>query len=160
MRLLVAVVILLVSTACAGTGVPRAAQTRPPASIPPAGTTGVRDFVQLLNEQRGKAGCRLLQWHDGAAGVAVAHSADMQRRNYFSHDTPEGLGPFDRLRAAGVGYAAAAENIGQGPRTGAEALTLWMNSAGHRRNMLNCTYTHHGVAMAGQYWTHVLIAPR
>jgi uncharacterized protein YkwD len=158
-RLPVAIVLLL-CTGCAGVGVPRAGQTGVPVSLPPAGTTGVRDFVELLNDQRRQADCAPLQWHDGAAAVAVAHSADMQRRGYFSHDTPEGRGPFDRLRAAGVGYAAAAENIGQGPRTGAEALTLWMNSAGHRRNMLNCTYTHHGVAMAWPYWTHVLIAPR
>jgi uncharacterized protein YkwD len=156
----VAIVIVLLCGACAGVGVPPRGRTDATLPLPAPASTAVRDFVQLLNEQRRKAGCATLVWHDGAAAVATAHSADMQRRRYFSHDTPEGRGPFDRLRAAGVGYAAAAENIGQGPLTGTDALNLWLNSAGHRRNMLNCTYSHHGVAMAGGYWTHVLVAPR
>jgi uncharacterized protein YkwD len=157
----IVIVFLLVLAGCTPVVMTPRDQVGASGSTPVASSeTAVRDFVQLLNDQRRKAGCAPLVWHDGAAAVAAAHSSDMQRRGYFSHDTPEGRSPFDRLRAAGLSYVAAAENIGQGPRTGPEAFTLWMNSAGHRGNMLNCAYTHHGVAMAGQYWTHVFVTPR
>jgi uncharacterized protein YkwD len=83
----------------------------------------------------------------------------MQRRGYFSHTTPEGRDPFDRLRAAGIGFVAAAENIAQGPTTGDDVFAGWLASPGHRQNMLDCRFTRHGVGLHGGFWTHVLIRP-
>jgi uncharacterized protein YkwD len=82
------------------------------------------------------------------------HSDDMSTRNYFSHTTPEGV-PFDhRIRNAGYSRPGA-ENIAKGSTTAAQTMQLWMNSHGHRANILNCKLTKLGVgvATAGWYWT-------
>jgi uncharacterized protein YkwD len=81
----------------------------------------------------------------------------MVRRDYFSHTNPEGQSPFDRLRAAGVTYTAAAENIAYGYPTAAAVLQGWRNSDGHRRNLENCEYTHHGVGLNSGKWVEVFI---
>jgi uncharacterized protein YkwD len=78
----------------------------------------------------------------------------MSTRNYFSHTTPEGV-PFDhRIRNAGYSRPGA-ENIAKGSTTAAQTMQLWMNSHGHRANILNCKLTKLGVgvATAGWYWT-------
>jgi uncharacterized protein YkwD len=96
----------------------------------------------------------------GVAAVAASHSHDMVHRGYFSHVSPDGRDPFDRLTAAGIGYTAAAENIAYGRSTGDEVFAQWMTSPGHRTNMLNCRYTHQGVGRHDTHWTQVLIRPR
>ena len=97
--------------------------------------------------------------------VAQAHSQDMATRNYFDHNTPEGKSPFDRMTAAGYAFSSAAENIAAGQRTPADVVTAWMNSAGHRANILNCGLTQIGVGYAtggsyGVYWTQDFGTPR
>ena len=117
-------------------------------------------FERLLNAARDDAGCPAdLIRDERLAAIAHAHSADMDRRGYFSHDDPEGRGMADRLRAAGIQLRAAAENIAFGPATGEQVFTGWRNSPGHNRNMMNCEYTHHGVGMVDGYWTHVFLRP-
>jgi uncharacterized protein YkwD len=81
----------------------------------------------------------------------------MVRRDFFSHTNPDGQSPFDRLRAAGVTYLAAAENIAYGYTTAAGVLEAWLNSEGHRRNLENCRYTHHGVGLRNGKWVHEFI---
>lgn len=132
-------------------------QEQPAVRVPPE--VAVAEFVELARSARRDAGCPDLTWDARAAGVAMAHSADMLRRGYFSHDSPEGVGPFERLRKAGVTFSAAAENIAYGAWTGAAAFQQWIRSPGHRRNLLNCRYTRHGVGVAGDRWTHILFAP-
>ena len=105
-----------------------------------------RQFEQLANAHRLSVGCAALRWDRATAAVAQAHAEDMVRRNYFNHKNPDGRGPFDRLRAADVRYMAAAENIAFGYRTAVGVLEGWINSKGHRRNLENCLYTHHGGA--------------
>lgn len=117
----------------------------------------VARFIDLANAARREAGCGELDWKDPVAEVALRHSADMRTRVYFSHTNPEGQSPFDRLDAAGIRYRAAAENILQGAVTAEGALDLWMNSPGHRANLLECAYTGHGVGRADTYWTHVFV---
>lgn len=117
-------------------------------------------FVDLLADERARRGCPPLAWDARVAGVAGAHSRDMVERGYFSHVSPEGHDPFDRLAAAGIGYSAAAENIAFGRRTGDGVYAQWLGSPGHRDNMLECSYTHHGVGLHASYWTHILIRPR
>jgi uncharacterized protein YkwD len=117
----------------------------------------VADFVERLNRERRDAGCAALAWDDDVARVARAHSADMVRRDFFSHSNPDGDDPFERLASAKIAYRSAAENILQGATTGLAALDLWMGSPGHRANLMNCGMTHHGVGRVDDYWTHVFI---
>lgn len=119
----------------------------------------IERFVALAQQARRDAGCPTLTWDDRAAEVAAAHSRDMLQRGYFSHRSPDGSTPFDRMRAAGITFSAAAENIAYGVFTGEAAFQQWIGSAGHRRNLLNCRYTRHGVGVAGDRWTHLLFAP-
>jgi uncharacterized protein YkwD len=75
------------------------------------------------------------------------HSSDMVRQHYFSHITPEGLSPFDRMEAAGIRFQSAGENIALNSSiTGAH--TAWMNSPGHRQNILSKDFTYTGVGLA------------
>jgi uncharacterized protein YkwD len=119
----------------------------------------VREFIRLVNGRRHSIGCPELKWNERIAAVAQRHSQDMVSRNFFNHRNPDGDDPFDRLEEAGLHFSAAAENIASGPKTGKEVYELWLNSRGHRRNMLNCRYTKQGVGRAGGRWTHVLLRP-
>ncbi|HET8622750.1 MAG TPA: CAP domain-containing protein [Gemmatimonadales bacterium] len=127
------------------------------ASEPGAPDGAVRHFEQFANAHRVSVGCTALRWDGPAAAVAQAHAEDMVRRDFFSHTNPDGKSPFDRLRAAGVTYRSAAENIAYGYSTAAGVLEAWMNSDGHRRNLENCAYTHHGVGLSQGKWVHVFI---
>ena len=118
----------------------------------------MRSFVRLMNEYRVKHGCAPLQWDARIAQVAQRHSEDMARRRYFDHNSPDGNSPFDRLRSADVRYRSAAENIATGQFTGSQVLNDWLGSPGHRRNIENCRYTHHGLGLARTYWTHDFVA--
>jgi uncharacterized protein YkwD len=82
----------------------------------------------------------------------------MAENDYFDHDSQDGRDVADRLRATGFTGSAWGENIAMGQRSAAEVVRGWMNSAGHRRNIMNCSYTLIGVGAAkdaqGQiYWT-------
>ena len=116
-----------------------------------------------INAERAKHGGSPLQWDEGLASVARAHSDDMTSRRYFSHDTPEGLDPTDRLHRAGLncrkGYRyGIAENIaiettlGNLDRTAEEAVRGWINSPGHRTNLLNREYNRTGVGASYGTW--------
>jgi uncharacterized protein YkwD len=88
-----------------------------------------------------------------------------------SHDSPEGVSPFQRLTRAGISYMRAAENIAAGQQTGAEVFRSWMGSAGHRRNIENCNLIMHGLALTRgaetmpfgsvtNAWVNVFVTPR
>jgi uncharacterized protein YkwD len=119
----------------------------------------IRELVRLVNAKRRSIGCQELRWDERLAAVALAHSRDMVSRNFFSHTNPDGKDPFDRLRDANLGFSAAAENIATGQATGGEVYNTWLQSQGHRRNMLDCRYTRHGIGKAGGRWTHILLKP-
>jgi uncharacterized protein YkwD len=119
-----------------------------------------REVHDLLNRHRASKGCPALAWDDGAARVALAHSRDMRTRGYFSHTSPEGRTPFQRLDAAGLAWRAAAENIAQGQMTAAEVVRGWIASPGHRANIENCGLTRHGVGVSGGLWTDLFYTPR
>ena len=113
-------------------------------------------FLTLVRVTRADAGCRPLAWDARIAAVAAKHSADMAERGYFSHTNPDGRSPFDRLRDAGLRFRAAAENIAKA--VGAQTIhDNWLASPGHRANMLDCSFTHHGIGRAGAFWTHVFV---
>ena len=133
-----------------------------PGSTPPEDVAEeeVRDFVRYANRHRQERKCPVLVWDDQIAQVAEKHSAEMARYNYLSHINRAGKSPFDRLAAGGVKFTRAAENIAQGQRTGREVFNGWLTSPGHRQNIEECRYTHHGVAMVGVFWTHVFVGKR
>jgi uncharacterized protein YkwD len=152
----------LVLVACAGDSVGPDAGSDPgggsggalPGSIDPQ----VASFSQMMNAHRESVGCGTLTWHDGTGEVAQAHSEDMLQRDFFSHTNPDGDDPFDRLDNAGVTWiGAAGENIALTPDGAESALDLWLDSSGHRANIENCAYSHHGIGLSGGYWTHVFI---
>jgi uncharacterized protein YkwD len=121
--------------------------------------------VTLTNAQRTANGCPALRVNAILTRVAQAHSADMAANNYFSHTSQDGRSPFQRMTDAGYQFRSAAENIAAGQRTPQDVVTGWMNSAGHRANILNCSLTEIGVGYAtggsyGRYWTQDFGTPR
>jgi len=119
----------------------------------------IREFVRLVNAKRLGAGCPKLKWDDRVAAIARDHSRDMVSRNFFNHTNPDGKDPFKRLEESNLLFSAAAENIALGSRTGKEVYDTWLRSPGHRKNMLACRFTRHGVGRTGDQWTHVLFKP-
>lgn len=127
------------------------------------GVTGTNAFEQqvltLTNAERAKQGLAALQADTKLMAAAREKSVDMQKNNYFSHTSPTFGSPFDRLKALGISYKSAGENIAKGQRTPAEVVQAWMDSPGHRANILNTSYTHLGVGFVenGYYWTQQFI---
>ncbi len=123
-----------------------------------ADPTAEAAVLALVNEARADAGCGALTADPALAAVARAHSADMRDRDYFSHTSPEGLSPFDRAEQAGVGYSRA-ENIAFGQSDAAAVMEAWLESPGHRQNILDCELTRLGVGVAegpgGPWWTQL-----
>ncbi|GIO26606.1 CAP domain-containing protein [Ornithinibacillus bavariensis] len=117
------------------------------------------DVVTLTNKERAQAGVPELQIDQSLSQVAREKSNDMQRKGYFSHTSPTYGSPFDMMRDFGITYKAAGENIAQGQTTPADVVNAWMNSEGHRENILNPNFTHIGVGYDpdGQHWTQMFI---
>jgi uncharacterized protein YkwD len=149
-----------------GTGGTGAGGTTAPSASPGPGGVGATaspaDFahqvLDLTNAERAKAGCGALAWNPLLGAVAQGHSADMAAHGYFSHNSQDGHSPFERMKDAGYAFRVAGENIAAGQRTPADVVTGWMNSQGHRANILNCSFTELGVGYAtggsyGTYWT-------
>jgi uncharacterized protein YkwD len=135
------------------------ATTKPPAAAKSTTETAYEASVlTLVNQERAKAGCRALTADSRLAKAAKGHSADMATRGYFDHTTPDGVSFATRITNAGYRWSGAAENIAEGQKDPAAAMTAWMNSAGHRANILNCGYRNLGVGLAYNakktpYWT-------
>lgn len=147
---------------------PAPAQQKPaaekPAEKPSANkTTNVSAFekqvVELTNNYRTQNGLSPLKLDVNLSKVAEDKSLDMQKNNYFSHNSPTYGSPFDMMRNYGIQYSSAGENIAMGQRTPQEVVQAWMNSEGHRKNILNPSFTHIGVGHVenGNYWTQMFI---
>ncbi|HLR14238.1 MAG TPA: CAP domain-containing protein [Bacillota bacterium] len=118
-----------------------------------------QEVIELTNVERSKQGLAPLQADVELSNVARDKSKDMLANNYFDHTSPTYGSPFDMMRSYGVTYQSAGENIAKGQRTPQEVVTAWMNSQGHRENILNGNYTHIGVGYVeqGNYWTQMFI---
>ncbi len=133
------------------------------ASAPSTTTSDVSAFeqevVKLTNAERTKAGLTPFKTDDQLMAAAREKSQDMQSKNYFSHTSPTFGSPFDRMKALGISYKSAGENIAQGQRSPQEVVQAWMDSPGHRANILNEKFTHIGVGYvkSGNYWTQQFI---
>lgn len=118
-----------------------------------------QEVVELTNIERAKAGLAPLQADAELSRVAREKSSDMARLGYFDHNSPSYGSPFDMMRAYGISYRTAGENIAKGQSTPAEVVRAWMNSEGHRANIMNPNFTHIGVGFleAGNHWTQMFI---
>lgn len=114
------------------------------AAFDPAGES---HLIELVNRERTARGLRVLEPDQTLRDVARAHSTDMFRRGYFAHLDPDGQSPFDRMRAGGVRFRAAGENLALAP-TIEVAHTGLMNSPGHRENILNPAFGRIGIGVA------------
>jgi uncharacterized YkwD family protein/spore coat assembly protein SafA len=118
--------------------------------------------IALTNQERAKHGLPALKADWELTRVARYKSVDMRDKNYFSHTSPTYGSPFTMMKNFGIKYRTAAENIAAGQRTPAEVVKAWMNSPGHRANILNKSMTHIGVGYAkggskSHYWTQLFI---
>lgn len=122
------------------------------------------EVVRLVNVERSKHGLQMLKENWQLSRVARYKSQDMANLNYFSHTSPTYGSPFKMMEAFGLRYSTAGENIAKGQRTAQAVMTAWMNSPGHRSNILSPTYTQIGVGYATNksgvpYWTQMFIKP-
>ncbi|PHV69274.1 serine protease [Sporanaerobium hydrogeniformans] len=137
--------------------------TETPAPSPDVNVSSQTAFenkvLELVNVERAKQGLKALTMDESVRKVARAKSTDMSQKNYFSHTSPTYGSPFDMLKSFGISYKSAGENIAQGYPTPEAVVTGWMNSPGHRANILNASYTHIGVGYEanGKYWTQLFI---
>ena len=115
------------------------------------------EVVRLTNEYRAKYGMLPLSVDPELCRVARIKSQDMADNRYFSHTSPVYGSPFEMMKSFGVKYRAAGENIACGQRTPSEVVSAWMNSKGHRANILNASFTKIGVGYvsSGNYWTQM-----
>lgn len=118
------------------------------------------EVVDLTNRERARAGLAALAVDPRLTAAAQAHSADMVARDFYSHTDPDGGKPWDRAAAAGAARRTVGENIACGQRSPADVVEGWMNSPGHRANILKADFTHIGIGLAGggragTYWTQL-----
>ncbi len=118
-----------------------------------------QEVVRLVNAQRAQNGLKPLAENWELSRVARYKSADMASRRYFSHESPTYGSPYQMMRNFGISFRSAGENIAYGQRTPAAVVGAWMNSSGHRANILSSSYTQIGVGYheAGNYWTQMFI---
>lgn len=118
-----------------------------------------QEVVRLVNAERAKYGLSALTEDWELSRVARYKSQDMHDNRYFAHSSPTYGTPFQMIRAFGLSYRAAGENIAMGYPTPAAVVAGWMNSEGHRANILSGSYTRIGVGYVadGHYWTQQFI---
>jgi uncharacterized YkwD family protein/spore coat assembly protein SafA len=127
-------------------------------------STQENEVARLVNAERAKAGLPALKINWQLSRVARYKSADMANKGYFSHNSPTYGTPFQMMENFGLRFSAAGENIAYGQKTPAEVMRDWMNSPGHRNNILSRSYTEIGVGLAKNkngvcYWTQQFMKP-
>ena len=118
-----------------------------------------QEVIRLVNEIRVQNGLSALTYNWELSRVARYKSQDMVDNRYFSHTSPTYGTPFQMIRSFGLSYRSAGENIAYGQRTPQAVVNAWMNSSGHRANILSSSYTQIGVGYVanGHYWTQMFI---
>ena len=118
-----------------------------------------QEVIRLVNEIRAQNGLSALTYNWELSRVARYKSHDMVDNRYFSHTSPTYGTPFQMIRSFGLSYRSAGENIAYGQRTPQAVVNAWMNSSGHRANILSSSYTQIGVGYVanGHYWTQMFI---
>ncbi|MFF4958567.1 CAP domain-containing protein [Streptomyces sp. NPDC001222] len=134
-------------------------EKKPKTHVPPqksAATSTAAAVLDLVNQERAKAGCTPVTASNELTKLAQAFSDDMATRNFFDHTDPEGKDPWDRAAVLGI-TDLGGENIARGQTTAEDVMDAWMNSPGHRANILNCDFRTLGVGVhlgtGGPWWT-------
>lgn len=146
------------------------ASSQPAASSPASSSGSVSDsyasfrsqVVQLVNQERTSRGLKALSMDSSLTKTATLKSQDMAKLGYFDHTSPTYGSPFDMMKQFGISYRAAGENIAMGQTSPAQVMNGWMNSEGHKANILNTSFTKIGVGVAQNsagryYWTQQFI---
>lgn len=120
------------------------------------------EVLRLVNQERKKQGLNELVLNHTLNGIATKKAKDMRDKNYFSHQSATYGSPFEMLQRFGVKYSSAGENIAAGQKTAQDVMRDWMNSSGHRANILNANYTELGVGYVeggtyGTYWVQLFV---
>ncbi|WP_425355456.1 CAP domain-containing protein [Saccharibacillus sacchari] len=113
--------------------------------------------VYLVNLERRKAGLKPLTIHAGTAKASRLKAMDMSKKGYFDHTSPTYGSPFNLLKLQKVAFRTAGENIAMGQRSPESVMQGWMNSEGHRSNILNPSFTSIGVGYYNGYWVQLFI---
>lgn len=121
------------------------------------------EVLRLVNKERSKVGLKNLTLSSKLTSIATTKAKDMAEKRYFDHRSPTYGTPFEMLQKFGVKYKSAGENIAAGQKTPAQVMESWMNSSGHRANILNSSYTQLGVGFCtggsyDTYWVQLFIS--
>lgn len=132
-------------------------------TLDPATKSIEEQVAAIVNKERQSNGLSPLTFNWQVARVARYKSEDMCNKNYFSHTSPTYGSPFDMLNKFNIKHSTAGENIAKGQKTAQAVMTAWMNSEGHRKNILNKNFTQIGVGYynsnGNTYWTQMFIRP-
>ena len=125
-------------------------------------SANAQEVVKLVNKERNAAGLSALTENSRLSEAAQAKAEDMMKNGYFSHTSPTYGSPFEMMKTFGITYKSAGENIAKGQKTPAAVMNGWMNSSGHRANILNASYEQIGVGFCKDssgvtYWVQMFI---
>lgn len=125
-------------------------------------SANAQEVIKLVNKERNAAGLSALAENSRLSEVAQAKAEDMMKNGYFSHISPTYGSPFEMMKTFGITYKSAGENIAKGQKTPAAVMNGWMNSSGHRTNILNASYEQIGAGFCKDssgvaYWVQMFI---
>lgn len=129
----------------------------PPTPSPTTGQTQdssqfAQQVLDLVNKERSKAGLGALTMNAELSKMAMVKAQDMYNNNYFDHNSPTHGSPFDMMKEFGITYNTAGENIAKGQNSPTQVMNDWMNSPGHKANILNSSYSKIGIAYYNSEW--------
>ncbi|WP_435925410.1 CAP domain-containing protein [Paenibacillus sp. DYY-L-2] len=151
----------MAATIPAGTRTASAAQTKEMAAVyARIQAERATEVVALVNKERVKAGLKPLVVHTNLSKMAKTKAIDMYKNKYFSHSSPSYGSPFDMMDAFNITYKYAGENIAMGQKSAKEVVEDWMNSPGHKANILNSHYNLIGVGYYNGYWVQEFIGTK
>ena len=117
------------------------------------------EHLLRVNQHRQANDVILLRWNERLASAALAHAEDMSVRDYFAHESPEGHDVLVRVMQTDYPIGAVGENLARGPASNNEVIDAWMQSPGHRENIIFPEYTEMGAARVGDFWVQVFGTP-
>ena len=125
-------------------------------------SANAQEVIKLVNKERNAAGLSALAENSRLSEVAQAKAEDMMKNGYFSHTSPTYGSPFEMMKTFGIAYKSAGENIAKGQKTPAAVMNGWMNSSGHRTNILNASFEQIGAGFCKDssgvtYWVQMFI---
>ena len=137
-------------------------ESEQPAQQPPLQQSKASEILSLVNKERAAAGLSQLILDAEVNAAAQLKADDMAKNRYFSHNSPTYGSAFDMLKNQGISYRTAGENIASGQQTSEAVMRGWMNSHGHRANILGSSYSRLGVGYAVDssgktYWVQIFV---